>query len=113
MSRGRGVTLQRYSTGALSDAKVFNRAEGLSWTSGERIRTEQNIEDWVGSRAQAGRKVPRGFPANNRFAWPYLPKIACGRLVAKPGTNQRKITARSRSEEAPSELPSLMHISYA
>src|SRR3546814_20709344 len=70
MSRGRGVTLQRYSTGALSDAKVFNRAEGLSWTSGERIRTEQNIQDWFGSRPQAGRQVTRGFPANNRFADP-------------------------------------------
>ena len=68
MSRGRGVTLQRYGAGALSDAKVFNRAEGLSWASGERIRSEQNIKDWVGSRAQAGRKAPRGFPANNRFA---------------------------------------------
>ena len=31
MSRGRGVRLQRYRDGGVSDAIVFNGADGLSW----------------------------------------------------------------------------------
>jgi topoisomerase-4 subunit A len=67
MNRGRGVILQKYKEGGLSDVKVFNLAEGLSWRAGAGVRTETNLQDWVGQRAQAGRLPPQGFPRVNRF----------------------------------------------
>ncbi|MDH3700801.1 MAG: DNA topoisomerase IV subunit A [Alphaproteobacteria bacterium] len=67
MTRGRGVIMQRYNKGGLSDVLTFALAEGLSWPSGDRMRTESKLDDWIGKRAQAGRIVPRGFPRNNRF----------------------------------------------
>ena len=68
MTRGRGVILQRYREGGLSDAKVFALAAGLTWQSGGRTRTEPALDHWMGQRGQAGRVVPRGFPKTNRFA---------------------------------------------
>ena len=69
MTRGRGVTLQKYKDGGLSDAKVFTLAEGLKWPAGPgRERTETDLADWLGKRAQSGRVVPKGFPKNNRFS---------------------------------------------
>ncbi|MBI3708200.1 MAG: DNA topoisomerase IV subunit A [Proteobacteria bacterium] len=67
MNRGRGVILQKYKEGGLSDVKVFNLAEGLSWRAGIGVRTETDLQDWVGQRAQAGRLPPQGFPRVNRF----------------------------------------------
>jgi topoisomerase IV subunit A len=67
MARGRGVILQRYHDGELSDAKTFAKADGLSWKSGERTRTEADIRSWIGERASSGRVVPNGFARNNRF----------------------------------------------
>ena len=68
MTRGRGVILQRYAKDGLADVATFTMTEGLSWQIGERTRTETDLKDWVGKRAQAGRKVPRGFSKNNRFS---------------------------------------------
>ncbi len=68
MGRGRGVMLQKYSGGALSDAKCFTLREGLSWKIGERERTETNLREWLGERAQAGRLPPTGFPKSNKFS---------------------------------------------
>jgi topoisomerase-4 subunit A len=69
MTRGRGVMLQRYRDGGLSDAKTFVLAKGLSWSTGPggRVRTETNLRDWLGKRAQAGRLPPTGFPRANKF----------------------------------------------
>jgi topoisomerase-4 subunit A len=66
MARGRGVILQRYHDGELSDAKVFVAAEGLSWKSGDRTRTETDLRAWLGQRAGSGRVV-QGFPKSNKF----------------------------------------------
>ena len=66
MARGRGVILQRYKDGGCADAKVFTLKEGLTWKSGDRERTETDIKDWVGERAQAGRLPPRGFSREDR-----------------------------------------------
>ncbi len=66
-ARGRGVTLQRYRQGGLSDAKVFTLAEGLRWRSGGRVRTEMALEPWLGKRAHAGRLAPKGFARSNKF----------------------------------------------
>lgn len=67
MARGRGNVLQRYKDGGLADAKVFTLAEGLSWATGERTRTDTDIGDWVGKRGQAGRMAPRGFSKTGTF----------------------------------------------
>ncbi len=68
MTRGRGVRLQRYRDGGLADAKTYNKAEGLTWLdSSNRTWTVTELGDWTGSRAQAGRLPPKGFPKANRF----------------------------------------------
>jgi topoisomerase IV subunit A len=70
MARGRGVILQRYHEGGLADAKVFARADGLSWRQGEtRTRTESELSTWTGQRAGSGRIAPTGFPRSNRFGF--------------------------------------------
>ena len=69
IARGRGVILQRYRMGKLSDAKVFRLSEGLSWRQGEnRTRTETDLTAWRGPRGGAGRSVPNGFPRNGKFS---------------------------------------------
>jgi topoisomerase-4 subunit A len=68
MARGRGVILQRYRDGGLSDVKAFRLTEGLSWFAGAgRTRTETDLTAWIGRRAQAGRLPPTGFPRANKF----------------------------------------------
>ena len=70
MARGRGVRLQRYKNGGLSDIKTFEVEKGLSWTdSAGRIFTLslKELADWRGSRADAGRLAPKGFPKTNTF----------------------------------------------
>ncbi len=68
MARGRGVMLQRYKDGGLSDVRVFRKQEGLTWRLGDKTRTETELRAWIGARAKAGRLPPNGFPKNNRFA---------------------------------------------
>ena len=70
MGRGKGVRLQRYKDGGISDIKGFYAADGLSWTdSSGRTYTKRTEEltDWLGDRAAAGRQPPTGFPRNNKF----------------------------------------------
>ena len=68
MGRGKGVRLQKYKDGGLSDAVTFDIAEGLSWLDpAGRTRTETDLTEWTGKRAGTGRMAPRGFPRNNRF----------------------------------------------
>jgi topoisomerase-4 subunit A len=70
MTRGRGVKLQNYAGDSLADVAVFTMKEGLTTRTGDRQRTftASELKDWIGKRAQAGRKVPRGFPAAPRFS---------------------------------------------
>ena len=68
MGRGKGVRLQKYKDGGLSDATTFTMAAGLSWLDpAGRTRTEIELSEWHGKRASAGRMAPRGFPRDNRF----------------------------------------------
>ncbi|WP_299146882.1 DNA topoisomerase IV subunit A [uncultured Tateyamaria sp.] len=68
MVKGKGVRLQKYKDGGLSDATVFTLADGLSWLDpAGRTRTETDLAEWRGKRAGAGRMAPRGFPRDNRF----------------------------------------------
>ena len=68
MARGKGVRLQKYKDGGLSDAITFTLADGLSWKDpAGRTRTETDLTEWTGTRASAGKMAPRGFPRDNRF----------------------------------------------
>ncbi|MEC7488558.1 MAG: DNA topoisomerase IV subunit A [Pseudomonadota bacterium] len=67
MSRGRGVKLQSYKDGGLSDVTTVLPAEGLGWKTGSGVRKESDIRAYIGKRAQAGRIAMKGFPRNNRF----------------------------------------------
>ena len=68
MTRGRGVALQGYRDGGLSDVKVFDaRRDGLTWRIGDRTRTETALAPWRGNRGGAGKMPPNGFPKSNRF----------------------------------------------
>ena len=67
MTRGRGVILQKYRDGGVSDIKLFTLADGLSWSLGDKTRTETNLILWLGKRATVGRTPPVGFPRNNKF----------------------------------------------
>ena len=68
MARGKGVRLQKYKDGGLSDARTFTLADGLSWLDpAGRTRTETELDEFIAKRASAGRMAPRGFPRDNRF----------------------------------------------
>ncbi len=71
MSRGKGVRLQRYKDGGVSDINTFNLSEGLNWRdTADRTFTKQADElvEWLGVRAGAGRMVPKGFPRSSKFS---------------------------------------------
>ncbi len=68
MARGKGVRLQAYKDGGLSDLTTITLAQGLSWKDpAGRTRHESDLGEWLGKRASAGRMAPRGFPRDNRF----------------------------------------------
>ncbi|MDB2421247.1 DNA topoisomerase IV subunit A [Paracoccaceae bacterium] len=68
LGRGKGVRLQKYKDGGLSDAITFNVSEGLSWLDpAGRTRSELDLSEWSAKRASAGRMAPRGFPRDNKF----------------------------------------------
>lgn len=70
MTRGKGVRLQRYKDGGVADIKCFAIADGLSWedSAGRSFtRTKDELIEWLGDRAGAGRTVPKGFPKSGRF----------------------------------------------
>ena len=70
MPRGKGVRLQRYKDGALSDAKVFDKKEGLTYLDAAQrsfTLSATELRDWWGQRAQAGRLPPKGFPKSGKF----------------------------------------------
>ena len=58
--RGKGVRLQKYKDGGMSDAITFSRENGLSWQDpAGRTRTEADLTEWTGKRATAGHR-PHG-----------------------------------------------------
>ena len=70
MGRGKGVRLQRYKDGGVLDLKTFTLASGLSWQdSADRTFTKitEELVEWIGARASAGRMVPKGFPRTGKF----------------------------------------------
>ena len=70
MTRGKGVRLQKYKDGGILDLKTFSLESGLSWQdSADRtfVRSKEELAEWLGSRAAAGRMVPKGFPRTGKF----------------------------------------------
>jgi topoisomerase-4 subunit A len=70
MGRGKGVRLQRFKDGGLSDVKVFKLDDDLTWldSAGRTQKVSKSeLRDWRGNRADAGRLAPKGFPKNNKF----------------------------------------------
>ncbi|HUU65890.1 MAG TPA: DNA topoisomerase IV subunit A [Methyloceanibacter sp.] len=70
MPRGKGVRLQRYKDGDLADAKTFTKKDGLPYTDAAQrnhMFSPAELRDWWGTRAQAGRLPPRGFPKSGKF----------------------------------------------
>lgn len=70
MARGRGVRLQKYKDGGLSDVTVFEAKAGLTWKDSagrEFSATMKELAEWQGTRADAGRLPPKGFPKSNKF----------------------------------------------
>ena len=71
MARGKGVRLQRYKDGGLSDVRVFKKGGRACLARSSRAhvhaRPLAELKEWVGERAQAGRIAPRGFPKSNKF----------------------------------------------
>jgi topoisomerase-4 subunit A len=70
MARGKGVRLQRYKDGGLSDARVFALKNGMGWrdSAGRSFNVAMpELRDYIGNRAEAGRLPPKGFPKNNKF----------------------------------------------
>ena len=67
MTRGRGVIMQRYKEGGLADAKTFDLQDGLTWRTGSGVRSETDLQAWIGKRGAAGRRAPKGFPKSNHF----------------------------------------------
>lgn len=67
MTRGRGVMLQKYKDGGATDAIIFNKKDGLNWTTAGKPKQESDIRAYIGKRGQAGRIVPRGFPQSGKF----------------------------------------------
>lgn len=71
MSRGKGVRLQRYKDGGVSDIRCFAIADGLTWddSAGRNfVRSKEELAEWLGDRATAGRTVPKGFPRSGKFS---------------------------------------------
>ena len=66
LARGRGVILQRFKDGNLLDARCFAWKEGLRDANG-RTWQPADLKEWKGTRAQAGRLPPRGFPRSGKF----------------------------------------------
>lgn len=70
MARGRGMRLQKYKDGGLSDIAVFEAKAGLTWKDSagrEFSATMKELAEWRGTRADAGRLAPKGFPKSNKF----------------------------------------------
>ena len=70
MGRGKGVRFQKYKDGGVIDVKTFAMDEGLIWqdtADRQFVRKKEDLAEWIGARASAGRMVPKGFPRTGKF----------------------------------------------
>ncbi|OJF95159.1 DNA topoisomerase IV subunit A [Pararhizobium antarcticum] len=71
MTRGKGVRLQRYKDGGISDMRCFAIADGLTWSDSAGrsfVKNKDELIEWMADRATAGRAVPKGFPRSGKFS---------------------------------------------
>ena len=66
-NKGKGVILQKAKQGKLTDIQTFVFSEGITCERQNSKKIFNDLELWLGKRAQSGRLAPRGFPRSNRF----------------------------------------------
>ncbi len=68
-TKGKGVILQKYkdSKSYLSDIKVFNSSDGLSFKNGAKNFNLKDVKLWEGRRGGMGHLPPNGFSKSNKF----------------------------------------------
>ena len=68
LNKGSGVQLIKIKNkDQVSDIQLINVSEGITWQTGSKIRTLNNIDFWIGKRSQVGKKVPKYFNKNKKF----------------------------------------------
>jgi topoisomerase-4 subunit A len=67
MKRGQGVGLQKFKDANLTDIKVFDMAQGLSWKNGSKNFNLTDLKMWQSKRAGKGRTAPQGISRTNKF----------------------------------------------
>ncbi|MBA4249509.1 MAG: DNA topoisomerase IV subunit A [Candidatus Puniceispirillum sp.] len=67
MSRGKGVILQKYKDGTMSDLSILKSEKGLFWIRNNKVYNLLDLTLWKGKRASSGRLAPTGFPRDNKF----------------------------------------------
>ena len=71
MTRGKGVRLQKFKDGGISDIRCFVMADGLSWadSAGRSFtKNKDELAEWLADRGTPGRTVPKGFPRSGKFS---------------------------------------------
>ena len=68
LQKGVGVQLMRIKeSDTLSDIQLIDLSDGLTWLIGSKIRNLEDIDFWIGKRAQSGKKIPKYFNKNLKF----------------------------------------------
>ena len=68
MNKGVGVQIIKIKDkDRVSDVKLINLNDGLEWIAGNKKRKLDNIEFWIGKRAQVGKKIPKFFNKSLKF----------------------------------------------
>ena len=68
LQKGSGVQLMKLKKNELiADIKLLDQSEGLTWSSGSKVKKLNDISFWIGKRAQSGKKVPKYFNKNFKF----------------------------------------------
>jgi topoisomerase-4 subunit A len=71
MTRGKGVRIQKYKDGGIKDVTLFKLEDGLTWLDSSaraHNRSKEELIEYMGARAGAGRMVPKGFPRSGKFS---------------------------------------------
>lgn len=82
MARGKGVMLQKYKDGSMSDLSILSSEKGLFWIRNNKVYNLLDLTLWKGKRASSGRLAPTGFPRDNKFQ--IIPEGASAGDVLEP-----------------------------
>ncbi len=67
LSRGRGVMLQKFKDGSLSDIQSFAESDGFNFMKTTGLKNEKELITWLSHRANVGKQAPFGFSRKNKF----------------------------------------------